>query len=1252
MEANDNQGIAPPTKSDDIRDANGLPDIADGLVHPKQGSVPVVGLGGSAGSLAALLAFVSKIPERSGAAYVIVVHLSPEHECMLAEILQRETKLQVDSVKDSVSLEKDRIYVISPGKQLTITDGTLQSIELKRPKGRHVTIDTFFRSLAESHGVNATAIILSGEDGDGSIGLKRVKERGGLTIAQDPSEAEFDGMPRASITTGMVDWILPAAEMPTRLAEYWSNVKKIRLPEGTDPESAAAEQVSADSDKLALRKILQYMKARCGHDFSSYKRATVLRRVGRRMQVNGTPTLADYLAYLRMHPGEIGALMQDLLISFTSYFRGRESYLALENIIPSLFKNKTKFDQVRVWVPACATGEEAYSIAILLCEYAKKLSHPPSIQIFATDLDQNAIATARKGIYFQNIAADVPEERLKRFFTPSEGGYKVKSEIREMVLFAMHDLLKDPPFLRLDLVSCRNLLIYLNRDAQGQVFDIFHFALRPEGKLFLGNSENVEEITGLFEPVDKMHRLYVRKDTQSASFPVPVGRISSSSAMAGLWVPPNMVSSPSASGEFNLPAMLPSTGPADLHLRLIERLAPPSIVVNRGYDIVHLSRRAGKYLQISGGEPSANLLKLAHPKLRNALRALLFQAPGAKSAVKCMHLMFQPGLVVNLSVEPVDSESPDFFLVMFEEQEVRPEQELPASEVAASEQPMVRHLEEELDKLRSTWRNTVEKYEASGEELKASNEELQAMNEELRSATEELETGREELQSINEEIITINQELKVKVEELGRANSDLQNLMASTKIATIFLDRELRIKRFIPSSTEIFSFIPSDQGRPLADLTHNLDYPAMRQDATGVLADLSMIEREVKDGEGNWFLIRMSPYRTTEDNIAGVVITFIDITERKRNEESQRWLSAIVESSSDAIMSFTMDGNIISWNKGAERVFGYSADEIIGKPLAMLAPDSLQDEASDILTKLREGEVIESFETVRLRKDGKGIDVSLSVSVMRDDSGKIVGATEIAQDISVRMSAVRELRQAHDELEERVKERTEELRTRIREIAHMASELTLAEERERKRMARILHDDFQQVLVSAKMNIESLDLLDDDKRKAEIGKLTKQLAGLIADSRSLAVDLSPPVLSETLGHALYWLCLSWMPEKHHLRVNTDIDVSLDARSEDIRSLVFYSVRELLFNVVKHSKMKEAFMDLKSYGDSDLKVTIRDHGLGFDPETKSSEKGKSTGYGLIGLRERIEMLGGSFTIISRPNEGVEAVIIVPRKTEGK
>lgn len=1234
----------------------GRADSKGTLGPPPAGSIPVVGLGGSAGSLSALSSIAAKIPPDSGAAYVIVVHLAPEHDTMLPEILQRETSLPVKQVEGKVALEKDRIYVISPGKQLRISDGNLESLDLVRPKGSHVTIDVFFRTLAEACGVDSCAIVLSGGDGDGALGLKRVKERGGLTIVQDPAEAEFDGMPRSSIATGMVDWVLPAANIPARLADYWSNGRNLRLPMESEMESNDAA-TSAEADIASLQEILRYLDARCGHDFSNYKRATILRRVGRRMQVNGLSTLDEYLTSLQTDPGESVALLQDLLISVTNYFRDSSSFRALEDMVPSLFKDNTASSQLRVWVPACATGEEAYSIAMLLHEHAGKLTHPPSIQIFATDLDQRAIDIARVGIYPQTIVADVSEARLKRFFTVEKDGYRVKLEIRESVLFAMHDLLRDPPFSRLGLVSCRNLLIYLNREAQGKVMDIFHFALRPKGKLFLGSSESVDEITGLFEPIDKQHRIYVRKEAQRVRFPIPT--TSKSLAFTKIRVNENapINSDYGEHGEHGGDGgdgeRVPHAAePANLHLRLIERIAPPSIVVNRVQDIVHLSNSASKYLQISGGEPSANLLKLIHPDLRAAARALLFKALDTESAVKSRNIRLQAGghtETVTITVESVEPESRDFFLVIFEDQGLVGQHDDDISEISPSEQSLVRHLEEELDQMRASSRDTVEQYETSVEELKASNEEMHAINKEMCSTTEEMETGREELQSINEEVITINQELKTKVEQLARANSDLRNLMASTKIATIFLDCELRIEFFTPSCTELFNLIASDHGRRLSDLSLNLVYPTFSQDAMDVLENLKMVEQEVKDTEGKWFLIRMSPYRSAEDQIVGVVITCIDITETKKNEEFRHWLSSIVEFSNDAVISFTLEGTVISWNKGAERIFGYTADEIIGKSQSILAPESLRGEKRELLRKLQRGELIEPFETVRICKDGKRIDVSLSASVVRDDSGKIVGATAIAQDISARKQKVEDLRQAHDDLEEKVAARTAELRKRVSELALMTSELTFAEERERKRMARILHDELQQLLVSVKMGIETLNRLDDEARKQEIQRLTKLMDDIFASSRLLAIDLSPPVLSETLGRALDWLCHTWMPEKHNLCVHTDIEMSLDARSEDIRSIVFYSVRELLFNVVKHSMEMEAYVDLVLQSDGNLKLTVRDHGLGFDLRALGSESAAATGFGLIGLRERLETLGGEFHVRSQPNEGVEAMIIIPGKT---
>ncbi len=1227
----------------------------DGFVTPPPGTIPVVGLGGSAGSYEALQKFLTKLPASTGAAYVVVVHLSPEHDSVLAKILQRFTPLPVLQVSEALKLQPDHVYVIPPAKLFAMTDGVLQAHDMPRHKGRHVTVDLFFRTLAETHGPKATAIVLSGGDGDGAIGIKRVKERGGLTIAQDPTEAEHDGMPRSAISTGMVDWILAAEDMPARLAEYWENGRNLKLPPDEGAPGATYETQPGEKDEATLKEILAYLKARSGHDFQYYKRATILRRIGRRMQVNGTAQLPEYLAYLQTHPGETGALLQDLLISVTNFFRDKDAFDAISAIIPKLFENKSAVDQIRVWVPACATGEEAYSIAMMLSEHAARLTHPPRIQIFATDLDQTAIEVAREGRYPETIVADVSEERLRRFFTEEEGCFRARRELREMILFAMHDLLRDSPFSKLDLISCRNLLIYLNRQAQAKVFDIFHFALNRGAHLFLGSSESIEGSPDLFSPLDKKQRLYSRRSVQRVGISVPSGAPTLSFAVLG-----GRKSAAAAASKARdvVEEALPASGLPDskiwseLHVKLLEHISPPSMVVDLNYNLMHVSKTAGKYMQVGGGQPDLNLLTLVHPQLKTELRAALFRATKSDAAISTSGIpMDVEGrrAYVSISIKPVSALTDDFLLVVFDE---RDDGDVAGGSRATDSESwdadVATHLERELELLRGGWKDTVEQYEASTEELKASNEELQAMNEELRSATEELETGREELQSINEETITINQELKIKVEELGRANSDLQNLMAATKIATIFLDRDFRIKRFTPSTAGLFNFIPSDLGRSLFDLTHRLEYPTIAQDAEGVIDHLSIIEREVRNVDGRWFLVRLSPYRTTEDQIAGVVITFVDITERRESEESRLWLSAIVEASNDAIISYSMEGIILSWNQGAEQVFGHSAEEMKGKSQAILVPPDLQKEESAMLERLQRGETIPAFETTRLHKDGRTIDVSLSASVMRNEAGEIVAATAIARDVTVRKQAVEDLRKARNHLETRVEERTAELKERVTQLAHMASEVTMTEQRERKRLAHILHDELQQLLISVKMRIESLQSLSEEDRSTEIDSLSDMMEELIENSRSLAIDLSPPVLSEGLGPSLQWLGKTWMKEKYNLTVHTDINPGLDTRREDMRSLVFSSVRELLFNVVKHSEVKEAFVKLSAADPENLRVTVRDHGLGFD-EKEVANGTAGTGLGLAGLKERLRMLGGNLRLRTNPGEGVEAILEAPART---
>jgi two-component system CheB/CheR fusion protein len=870
------------------------PELIDDII-PTRGyqMMPMVGLGGSAGGIAALQEFFKAMPADSGMVFVVILHLSPTHDSTLAELLARSTTMTVVQAVDGVKVLPNHVYVIPPGKDLTAIDGHLRLNPLAVDRGKRVVVDLFFRSLADTHGPHAAAIILSGADGDGALGIKRIKERGGLTIAQDMDEAEQPSMPRTAIETGMVDWVMRVADIPRRLIEYMKHEHVLKLPSEEGPQPTKPPKPSHDQAEAALREVLVFLRTRTGRDFSYYKRATILRRIARRMQVNGVDDLPGYLSFLRSHPGESGALLQDLLISVTNFFRDRETFEAVEQLIPQLFAGKTQSDSVRVWVPACATGEEAYSLAMLLTEHARTLDNPPMLQVFACDLDEEAIAKARAGHYPEVMVADVSEERVKKFFVKEHGGYRVKRELREMVLFAAHDLIKDAPFSRMDLISCRNLLIYLNRPAQKRVFDLFHFALKPGGLLFLGTSETIEDGSPLFRVVDKKNRIYAQQPANRFGLPVPAG---SNTLLRSMVAQERAASGPVIHGRrFEQASALPfppAPGPlqldrgtlAEVHFKLLERLAPPSVIVNGEHDIVHLSESAGRFLKITGGEPTANLLRLVEPLVRVELRSALFRCGESNLPVTLIDLPIQldghPRLL-DIRVLPATEIAAGFLLVIFEVREPG----LKAAEAGTPEprdagEPIVQELERELEQVKGHLRATIEQYEASTEEMKASNEELQAMNEELRSATEELETSREELQSINEELTTVNQEMKAKVEELASVNSDLQNLMGATMIATIFLDRDLAITRYTPTAVELFRLRPGDVGRPLQDLRQIFDYPELIADAEQVLRTLVPVERQVRDGE-KFFQTRVQPYRTLEDQIAGVVLTCVDVTERR-----------------------------------------------------------------------------------------------------------------------------------------------------------------------------------------------------------------------------------------------------------------------------------------------------------------------------------------------------------------------------------
>ncbi|KAK48157.1 chemotaxis protein [Caballeronia jiangsuensis] len=969
---------------------------------------PVVGIGASAGGIQALIRFFEHMPPDPGMTFVIVLHLSPSHESQADNVLRRVTRLPVSQVTEATPIEKNHVYLISPATALSMTDGYLSATPAERGRGRGrgraVAIDLFFRSLAEAHGERAISVILSGSGSDGAIGIGRIKECGGVTLAQSPEDAEYGEMPANAMATGQVDIVLPVVDIPQKLIELNENARSITLP-SADVEPAAAELDPAEdgavSAEHALHRVLNTLRIRTGHDFRHYKRATVLRRIERRLQVNGLPNLLAYQRFVETHPEETGALLRDMLIGVTNFFRDRQAFEAVEReIVPAVIERKLDGDPIRVWVAGCSTGEEAYSLAMLFSERKATGAELPRLQIFATDLDQQAIELARTGSYPESILTDISPSRLRRFFTFERGRYVINKALRDSVLFAPHNVLRDPPFSHLDLVSCRNLLIYLDRTVQRQVLETFHFALQPGGLLFLGTSESVDIADDLFSTVDKKNRIY-----RARMLPTKVPVISSP-AVTG-----NQAAAPRALA----PAPMRDSASvtfASLHRQAIERYAPPSVLVDRNAEILHMSDGVGRFLRYVGGEPSHNLLMLINPDLGLELRTALFQALQNGRSVDAQRVRFSRGAThsyVTMTVRPFNdaTDSAEFCTIFFDEvdETTRPDEEV---QDGADQNPFVAHLEGELHRTKELLRLSIEQSNASNEELKASNEELQAINEEMRSATEELETSKEELQSVNEELVTVNSALQLKVEETAKANDDLQNLIASTGIATIFVDSDMRIKRFTAPAVRLFNLIETDIGRSLFDLTHRLIYPELASDASATFQSLQITQREVGTTSGEWYLVRLLPYRTAEDRIDGAVLTLIDVTERRVAQHEvrlgeERLKLAALATDDYAIIVQDLDGRIVSWNKGAQRVFGYDEPEVLGKPVDLIFTP--EDRAQDVALREREtAKAIGRAEDERWhqRKDGRRIYCSGVTTTITSEGFN--GLAKIVRDMTDRKS--------------------------------------------------------------------------------------------------------------------------------------------------------------------------------------------------------------------------------------------------------
>jgi len=815
----------------------------------------IVGIGASAGGFEALEQFLEHVPALSGLAYIIVQHLNPSHKDMMVELLQHITPMPVVQAENDMRVQPDHVYVIPPSKDMAILHGTIQLLEQVPIHGMRMPIDYFFRSLADDQHERAIGIVLSGMGTDGTLGLRAIKEKGGLTLVQEPDNAKFDSMPRAAMTTVVVDIVASADELPSRLLNYLQ----------TTPAVVRQEKMLETKSQSALEQIVVLLRERTGNDMSMYKKSSMYRRIERRMGLHQIDSIANYVRYLRENPQELDLLFKELLIGVTSFFRDRSVWDYLKNeVLPQLLAKHMHGKHLRAWVPACSSGEEAFSLAMIFREVvAEHFPHGKfSLQIFATDLDQDAIDRARQGLYPASIVSEVSQERLERFFTQEGSGYRINKEIREKVIFAPQNLIMDPPFTKLDLISCRNLMIYLGQELQQKIFSLFHYALNPNGILLLGSAEMINSPSGLFIAASNKHHVYRKNDA-------PVDKQNSTRYFPVVSVASDAHKHASPTGNLQMLA----------DQFLLQNFAPPAVLINADGDILYISGRTGKYLEPAAGKANWNIYAMVREELRHDLTMALKKAlrqpePVKSSAIK----MTVDGEVVSVTMIIQAVEKPaamhGMIIVVFAQSEAL------SGLANADWQHVSQHsLMEELQQAHEELQSTREEMETSQEEFKATYEELQSINEELQTTNEELTTSKEEMQSINEELKSVNKELQSKMNDLVSADNDLNNLINGIEFIAVFLDTALRVRRFTPTAIDLFKLIPSDIGRPLTDIVNLLDYPKLAADAQEVLRTLVPVKKEIETSCQRRFLARILPYRTQENFIDGVLLTFIDISE-------------------------------------------------------------------------------------------------------------------------------------------------------------------------------------------------------------------------------------------------------------------------------------------------------------------------------------------------------------------------------------
>lgn len=1211
----------------------------------------VVGVGASAGGLEAFSAVLESLPSDTGMSFVFISHLDPEHESILTSLLSRITSMPVLEAKHGMALEPDHVYVIPRNARMAMNNCILSLSRRLRAPAENLPIDHFMKSLARDRKQKAIGVILSGTASDGTMGLMAIKSENGLTVVQDPPTARYDGMPRSAIRAKVADFVLPPKEIAALLA---------RIARSPGPV-AAAPPGEPEHLEGSLTGIFDFLRERTGADFSTYKEATVQRRLRHRMVLRKVRTLADYARLLAREPTEVDALYEDLLIKVTEFFRDPMAFEKLgTSVLPSMFKRKPSKEPFRVWVPGCSTGEEAYSIAMLLIEVTARLRLHNPIQIFATDLSETAIAAARKGHFPTSIAGSMSRARLRRFFIKVGPEYQIVQRVREACVFARQDVARDPPFSKVDLVSCRNLLIYMRKSLQDTILPIFHYALKPDGCLFLGKAETLETFSDLFTTVDRKHRIYRKQSVAAVAvtgFPSrrarPVPRVAGQRA-----VPVE-------------PPLRAQTGVREEAGRLVlERYAPAGVVINEKLEIIEILGDPHPYVRLASGTANLSLLRLVRRDLVAQLSAAIDLARRTGAPVRREGRPVKRGhagpMGPYLEVVPMTagSEQDHPLLVLFEAVAPSSETARDRSRAAGTSGKAARgaggrdliRLRNELADSQEHLRLLMDVRQNAEEELKSANEELMSSMEELQSANEELQTSHEELESTNEELTTVNDQLAIRNRDLTELSDDLTNLVTSVDVPILILTGGLRLRRSTVAADKVLGLTPADIGRHVSDIRHSLKLSNLEEEVAAVLKTLGTREIEVQDRSNVWYSMRLRPYRTEDDRIDGLVVVLFEIDRLKRSfqevERARNFSRTIVEAVQEPLLVLGEDRRVLMANQAFLKTFHASRAEMEDRLVFELEPEGFRSAAFRTMLE----------ETWSGHVRSRGFEIEFKIGALpptimaidarrfdlQEDKGRIVLLT--MRDITRFRHTERRLLAAHNtvqkgrlQAESSLRESKQALSASAAELRHLAGRLIRAQEDERKRVARELHDDLSQRLSALQLGSAGLARLAPKgaSMRAEFEAHQAHLTEAVDEVRRLAYDLHPAILTHLgLRAALQSFCVEFSGRE-------GIDVEFSAQKEppslhEEVSLCLYRVtQEALRNVARHSGAKSASVSLKTTRGA-LRLVIQDRGRGF--EARPSRSGE--GLGLLSMNERVNLVQGTLQVKSRPARGTRIEARVP------